>query len=118
MSEFKGTPGPWEAVNGSDVFTRLGGRNASGVAASKNDGWHVADCDMGPSSTEEGAADIPHAEKLANARLIAAAPDLLTFAETFIARIEDDGEPTPGTRWHAEYVAARAAIAKATGEPQ
>ncbi len=51
-----------------------------------------------------------------SARLIAAAPDLLAFAKTFLARIEDDGEPTPGTRWHAEYVAAKALIAKATGE--
>ena len=51
----------------------------------------------------------------ADARLIAAAPDLLAFAETFLARIEDDGEPTPGTRWHAEYVAAKALIARVQG---
>ena len=75
MSAFKGTPGPWEVCNSSDVFTRLGARNASGAVAAENDGWHIADCDMGPSSTGEGEADIPHAEKRANARLISAAPD-------------------------------------------
>lgn len=82
------TPGPWEVANGSDVFTHLGGRNASGVAAAKNDGWHIADCDMGPSSTEEGEADIPNVEKLANARLIAAAPTM----HEYIAKRADAGD--------------------------
>lgn len=72
------TPGPWEVVNGTDVFTPLGARNAAGVEAAANDGWHVADCDMGPASTEDGNADIPYVEKRANAYLIAAcAPDTI-----------------------------------------
>ena len=66
------TPGPWEVINGTDVFTPLGARNAAGVEAAADDGWHVADCDMGPSFTEEGKEEIPYVEKQANAALIAA----------------------------------------------
>lgn len=61
------TPGPWVKVNGCDVFTNLGATNAEGIQAPSNDGWMVADADMGSLSTDE---------VLANARLIAQAPTL------------------------------------------
>jgi hypothetical protein len=115
MSAFKGTPGPWQVVNGTDIFTRLGGRNASGVEAAWNDGWHIADCDMGPSFTEEGQADIPYAEKQANARLFAAAPELLNLAERVARLNRDAGEIGAGMLAYL-IDEARAAIAKATGE--
>lgn len=111
----KHTPGPWEVVNGLDVFTGLGARNAAGVEAAENDGWHIADCDMGPSSTREGEADIPHAEKLANARLIAAAPELLealNIAELFMSGFEGDSMQV---EIEGQLRKIRAAIAKATG---
>lgn len=66
------TPGPWEAINGTDVFTPLGARNAAGVEAAADDGWYIADCDTGPSFTEDGREKIPRVEKQANAALIAA----------------------------------------------
>ena len=66
------TPGPWEVINETDVFTPLGARNASGVEAAADDGWHIADCDTGPSYTEEGKEELPDREKRANAALIAA----------------------------------------------
>lgn len=117
----KHTPGPWQAVNGTDVFTRLGARNAAGVKAAANDGWYIADCDRGPSSTEEGGeADIPYVEKLANARLIAAAPELLEamqqafdFPPDFFDRSDDELEQITVSGRHLRMV--RAAIAKATG---
>lgn len=68
MSEFKGTPGPWVVTNTADIFTGLGAKNSEGIEASRNDGWHVADCDMGGLCLEEVAS---------NAQLIAAAPELL-----------------------------------------
>jgi hypothetical protein len=72
------TPGPWEVVNGTDIFTPLGARNAAGVEAVADDGWHIADCDTGPSYTKEGKEEIPYAEKRANAALIAACdPDTI-----------------------------------------
>lgn len=45
------------------------------------------------------------------------APELLAFTRAVIERIEEDGEPTPGTRWHAEYVEAKRLVAAATGTP-
>lgn len=57
-----------------------------------------------------GGAGIEGAD--ANARLIAAAPDLLAFAKSLIDAWESDGMPPP----YEIAKAARAAIAKATGE--
>lgn len=114
----KHTPGPWEVVNGLDVFTGLGARNAAGVEAAENDGWHIADCDMGPSSTREGEADIPHAEKLANARLIAASPDLLTTLialREYLSKYPPHAGDTTGAEWGRVMDLSGAAIIKATG---
>lgn len=86
MSVFRGTPGPWYAEDRP--------------LATVHGGWYA--------SNETGFP------VEANARLMAAAPRLLAFAEAFVERIDEDGEPTPGTRWHAEYVEAKAAIRQAT----
>lgn len=50
----------------------------------------------------------------ANARLIAAAPELLTALRELVAALPASSSKTPRTRWNAEAV-ARAAIAKAEG---
>lgn len=109
MGDF--TPGPWVAsgsVNDDGVFSwQVDAPDLASTYRSYQIASGYGGLSSGFASKEQGPA---------NAHLIAAAPDLLAFAETFLARIEDDGEPTPGTRWHAEYVAARAAVAKATGE--
>lgn len=44
------------------------------------------------------------------------APEMLAFIKTFIDRVEDDGEPLPGTRWHAEYVEAKRLTDAAAGD--
>ena len=95
MQEFKGTPGPWVVTNTADIFTSLGAKNSEGIEASRNDGWHVADCDMGGLCLDEVAA---------NACLIAAAPDLLEALQQVVA-ISD--------RKHEAWDKAHAAIAKA-----
>lgn len=80
MSEFKGTPGPWEAYD-NDQYIRSEGR-----CVAKLD-WVVRD-------------DLDKA----NARLIAAAPDLLEALEYLVSLGGGDAlDP------------ARAAIAKALG---
>lgn len=72
------TPGPWGVVYKTDVFTSLGARNAAGVKAADDDCWHVADCDKGPTYTEEGKEDLPFIERQANAAMIAACdPDTI-----------------------------------------
>ena len=108
----KHTTGPWVIRNGSDIFTPLGAANAEGIEAPSNDGWMIADCDMGSLSFDEVTA---------NARLIAAAPDLLEaliqaeerlcVAEYHLDRGEDDS-----IRFESEILDARAAIAKARGD--
>lgn len=96
----KHTPGPWVTFNTLDIFTKLGAPNAEGTNAPSNDGWMIADCDMGSLSI---------AEVRANTLLIAAAPELLEALNDVLA----------GTAWSciAEHSLekAQAAIAKATG---
>jgi len=87
------TPGPWGVVYKTDVFTPLGARNAAGVKAASNNGWHVADCDKGPTYTEEGKEDLPYGERQANAALISACdPDtiraLLAERDALAAEVE------------------------------
>ena len=58
-----------------------------------------------------------HKAQHANARLIAAAPDLLEALKACIPHLERDDHHTDAlSRERPHYAAARAAIAKATGE--
>jgi hypothetical protein len=66
------TPAPWEVKNTADIFTRLGAPDAFGTNAPSNDGWHIADCDMGGLQLDEVRA---------NARLISAAPEMFSLLE-------------------------------------
>lgn len=100
----KHTPGPWIALNTHDIFTALGAKNAEGTECFADDGWHIADVDQG---------DLNLDEMRANARLIAAAPELLEALVNLLKVHEGEG----GTKYHAGDI-ARAAIAKATGEQQ
>lgn len=88
MSANKHTPGPW-----------------------LRDDLSGLDCDVRAASGRKDRADY-RAECDANAHLIAAAPELLEVAQLILAEDLLDFLPE-------EYVSkVRAAIAKATGEPQ
>lgn len=96
----KHTPGPWHWTNEyqardlSDTWSLIGGN-----------GYGILSCD--------GLGNSPPEFHKANARLIAAAPDLLAFAQEFIA----DYQSEDGMDSIKHYAAkAQAAIAKATGE--
>ena len=92
------TPGPWHVSN--DMYG-VGNLLVAGVTASNAE--PIANCGIGKTGK-------------ANARLIAAAPDLLALLQRIA-----EGDVMAGDFNHAETVheyqkLARAAIAKATGE--
>lgn len=103
----KHTPGPWNLFNTAEIFTNLGAVNAEGIEATSNDGWMIADCDMGGLSLSEIKA---------NAMLIAAAPDLLEALEVMIEFVANVHANKAQTICYSEMDKARAAIAKAKGE--
>ncbi|CAN0620485.1 conserved protein of unknown function [Burkholderia multivorans] len=88
MAEVKHTPGPW-AVPESHGKARVWARHE----------FLVADCNV--------SDHLRTVEKKANARLIAAAPDLLDALEEIVN--------TPHLGGKGGFQKARAAIAKATG---
>lgn len=97
MSAQKFTPGPWAqyAFNPLVIIDSIG-------------------ASLGEITS--GSPQVSREEQVANARLVAQAPDLFAFAQSFLANIDEwDGEPSPGQRWHREYIAAKALIAKVQG---
>jgi len=119
MSTFKGTPGPWQLSNESPTTIKqdmsLIGLPDSGVL-------------IGSACGQESSGFFPTNEQaIANARLIAAAPDSHEANVKFIEAIEslcnvtagwtDDRiyDELPSIGLAIAYFAARAAIAKATG---
>lgn len=90
----KHTPGPWHA-----------GRGQQSTIVYDAEGWGVASATVFHGRTEPETS-------IANASLIAAAPDLLAALELVLDDPQSlDGRPRT-------YEAARAAIAKAKGLPQ
>ena len=94
MSEMKHTPGPWRVDDG-----RILGNEPS----VEND--DVLICDV--ASNNEALTDFDEA----NARLIAAAPDLLLACQAALALLEDNGQQG-GPKWTKDTL--RKAISKAT----
>ena len=103
------TPGPWFADQDGRIWRRHPSelyQNGGGVAGDKpialvQKGWY-----------EENEQGFPVE---ANARLIAAAPDLLEALESIVSDHDFCGDEW-GSRRDAWIETARAAIAKATGE--
>lgn len=101
------TPGPWTVASNGDDGARV---NAFATVA-----WCPTSAAFGVDGSQVISAD----EAEANARLIAAAPELLAACEVFIEaerRAEVNGREGFGLYTEA-MSAARAAVAKARGEP-
>lgn len=124
------TPGPWHVSNGKDVFAALGAPNAEGVCTESNDAWQIADCEHFMSYVGGYEYELSSVEQKANARLIAAAPELLAAAAHAEAWIGDmphgdncylsahyDGDPGNQCNCGKESVltAIQTALAKARG---
>lgn len=99
----KHTPGPW-ALNA----LLMEHTDQLEIASAQVDGPHVASVTV----TGKGNSRSIKPEQLANARLIAAAPDLLVALQALLdpATNEDDA------RYYEALKTASAVIAKATGE--
>lgn len=102
MTKSKHTPGPWDlGVNSYNAETR-----AEGDVLVKKTGKRIA---------YTGSVHTDREVNKANARLIAAAPELLEALENITAGLNDEEDTMPLIRG-SEVKAARKAIAKARGE--
>jgi hypothetical protein len=127
MSEVKHTPGPWYTGH-TDYF----GNGCADPLTVRP--WHprvtggrpIADCWPRWNDDEQADADSPDRDRIAieigraNARLIAAAPDLLAACKAFVAWQNDKKSPFTAfcDAGDAAYKAATDAIAKAEGARQ
>lgn len=104
MSEVKHTPGPWEA-EGTSILSRYAVFPATIV------------CDVGTRNEAFGIKDA-QAVREANARLIAAAPDLLHACESLLCEVDRrcGGKCDGDSSLVSAADAARSAISKATGK--
>jgi hypothetical protein len=106
MSEAKHTPGPWCAKHreGADGMyrTEVYSEQHGGIATCE---WTPKNCGNGVTATYREA----------NARLIAAAPELLAFAQEFLADYQSE-DGMGSMKYYANL--ARVAIAKATGSSE
>ncbi|URC22339.1 hypothetical protein CHUUTOTORO_02540 [Serratia phage vB_SmaM-ChuuTotoro] len=97
MSKFKGTKGPWEAFIGCGGLTIAihtpGAKGCDNVV-----GWMGFD-----------GVDASNAVKVANAKLIAAAPELLDVLETIVDQFSNNGGEVSATNIeHAKGVIRKA----------
>ena len=107
------TPGPWKVCGAS------GGKCLCGLVWSEPADKTVATVGVGKCPVQDhGHFGTPNDESLANARLIASAPDLLAACEAAVQVI--DGlvaqQAMPDDFYLADLSAIRVAVAKARGE--
>lgn len=101
MKEFKGTPGSWEVEDNGYFYDINAARGTVGNVCSSAS-WFDNDEHRGPVA-------------MANAHLIAAAPELLEALQ-LAEKAMVDGRNITYPEWYGVINMARAAIAKALGE--
>jgi hypothetical protein len=113
----KHTPGPWEVsevdphrVNvAAGLYLHPHETRVATKAEALDDDWFICQCDG-------TVIDRPKSEILANARLIAAAPELLEVCREVVAASSHANNIGEGlTRFHEATAMARKVIAKAEG---
>lgn len=120
MSETKHTKGPWavEAVNSEALHDIILDYQIPGAGHPNLVAMVYCDEDAEEGTTADRPGDISMSEAEANARLMAAAPELLAACEMWDQGFTDGEEFTPEQllAWlNKNRRAARAAIAKAKG---
>lgn len=101
------TPGPW-------AVTTVGSCHGIHPAASDNERDDI--CRVAPHNYHPNGWQAAKGEAEANARLIAAAPDLLAALEWWIVQMQNDSCDDMGKLLDDMTDKARAAITKATGK--
>ena len=114
-NEQKWTPGPWEIINDGDIFAPLGGDSGDGVRADSSDGWQIAEVDAYIAFVDGGLVELGAEPRRANARLIAAAPELFEALDGLLSELDSTPEIDLSS-WGVSTAKARAALAKARGE--
>jgi hypothetical protein len=99
MNAIQHTPGPWAAPSDH----------------SYGDIGIVADSRLLAMVTNDEDQPIADSEQMANARLMAAAPELLAAISTLVGIAETDCMDDKSNVWRSAMIAADAAIAKAEG---
>ena len=115
VSEVKHTPGPWRLKVGGNFGNSIEGFSGKNFDE-LDDGFRTI-CNY-QSCEPTGKRVAEDANALANARLIAAAPELLEALQKFIdyEKAMDSRDDVSGMLIYAEFSSmARAALAKATG---
>ena len=116
----KFTPGPWAVINRTGVFSELGAESGDGAKADPTDGWTIADCSAGCTLLNGDYVELGFAVQQANAKLIAAAPDMLEALEAILPFVPRTSASEGGASKYSENVKAadmvRAAINKARGQ--
>ncbi len=104
MSEFKYTPGPWKHTG------EPGDGKRQFVESDQNkDNWNCLRCEV-------DSDDCNYDMAVANARLIAAAPELLEELKNALYYLTDN-DPTMWAHPDSPYYSIHAAIVKAVGQP-
>lgn len=104
------TPGPWYAY--FERTDSAGGRVPIRAGSEQRDSGLLAVV-LQPPSERGMVGQRPTPGQQANARLIAAAPELLQVAEGWLKRCETLMETNPELNFEPEYTFTRATIAKA-----
>lgn len=108
MSNIKHTPAPWEHGNNGLIYGQVTGDSDEAPIV----------CDVIEDSTMQALGILSETEQ-ANARLIAAAPELLAAciaAANQLALVDDEHFKSAASLVHGAIPKARAAITKAKGE--
>lgn len=113
MTKAHHTPGPWTVNHDDGESVGILGNNGNNARGQQ----YVAAIQYSEAAQKQYLPNIPsHEQAKANARLIAAAPELLQSLELLLNLAEFDCMDDKSNEWRNEMICARSAAAKAKGE--
>lgn len=107
------TQGPWEIVNGYDIYSLKGADSGDGVPADSTDGWHIASIGDCPTFVDGVETQLGADVKLANANVLRMSPQVLLALEDALGIFRGLVDVVPLLR--GRVVAYENLVAKARG---